>query len=105
MIRMRRLFFGRKGQSTLEYAVIIAVIGAGLVLLSQYVRRGYQGKLRSQADSLGQQFEPKVTTYDYIVKSQEVTVTNKVDEEGNINIIREGGGTEVSENRTVTSWE
>ncbi len=48
----------RKGQSTLEYAVIIAVVVGGLVMMQHYVKRGYAGKLKSAADDMGQQFDP-----------------------------------------------
>ena len=105
MIRMRRLFLGRRGQSTLEYAVIIAVIGAGLVLLSAYVRRGYQGRLRAQADNLGEQFDPGVTESEYIVVSSPVTVSSEVSEEGDIRTERAGGGTDVTKDTTTTPWE
>ncbi|MGE5309366.1 MAG: hypothetical protein ACM3OC_09795 [Deltaproteobacteria bacterium] len=49
---------GRKGQSTLEYAILIAVIVGGLVAMQYYVRRGYQGKLKSASDDMGEQYEP-----------------------------------------------
>lgn len=50
--------FSRKGQSTLEYAIIIAVVVGGLLAMQHYVKRGYQGKLKSAADDMGQQFDP-----------------------------------------------
>jgi len=102
---MRRLLLGRNGQSTLEYAVIIAVIGAGLVLLSAYVRRGYQGRLRAQADKLGEQFDPGITNSEYIVVSSPVTVESQVNETGDIKIQRTGGGTNVTTDTTTTPWE
>ena len=102
---MRRLFFGRRGQSTLEYAVLIAVIGAGLVLMSAYVRRGFQGRLRSQSDKLGEQFEPGKTSYEYIVESNDVTVANEVDASGNVKVTRTGGGTAVTTDKSTTPWE
>ena len=102
---MRRLFLGRKAQSTLEYAVLIAIIGAGLVLLSAYVRRGYQGKLRDSSERLGEQFEPKKTEYTHIVESNPVTVSNQVTAGGDIITERSGGGTTVREDRTVTPWD
>ncbi len=105
MIRMRRLFFGHKGQSTLEYAVMIAVIGAGLVLLSGYVRKGYQGRLRAQADNLGEQYDPKTSDYQYVVTSNPVTVSSTVSEEGDIRTERAGGGTTVTTDTTITPWE
>lgn len=54
--------FNRKGQSTLEYALIIAVVIAGLLLMQHYIRRGYAGKLKSSADDMGQQYDPVAYT-------------------------------------------
>ncbi len=105
MITLRRLFFTRKGQSTLEYAVLIAIIGAGLVMLSTYVRRGYQGRLRSQSDNLGEQFEPGKTTYEYVVDSSPVTVSNYTDAQGNVKVDKAGGRTNVDKDYTSTPWE
>jgi len=50
--------FNRKGQSTVEYALIIAVVVAGLLLMQHYVKRGYAGKLKSASDEMGEQFDP-----------------------------------------------
>jgi len=49
----------RKAQATLEYAVLIAVIAASLLTMKNYLKRGYQGKMRQNADTLGQQFATK----------------------------------------------
>lgn len=51
----------KRGQSTLEYAVVIAVVVAALVVMQLYVRRGFQGRLRQSADDIGEQFAPKVS--------------------------------------------
>lgn len=55
----------KKGQSTLEYAVVIAVVVAALVIMQMYVRRGFQGRLRQSADDIGEQFAPGAITYDW----------------------------------------
>lgn len=46
----------RRGQSTLEYAVVIAVVLAALIAIQIYVKRGIQGKLRSSTDQIGEQY-------------------------------------------------
>ena len=51
-----------KGQSTLEYALIIAVVVGALLAMDIYVKRGVQGKLRQATDDIGQQFEAENTT-------------------------------------------
>lgn len=47
---------GLKGQSTLEYAMIIAVVVGALILMQQYMKRGVQGKLRESVDNIGGQY-------------------------------------------------
>jgi len=51
----------RKAQTTLEYAVLIGVIVAGLIAMQIYLKRGWQGKLRESADNMGSQFTPGQT--------------------------------------------
>lgn len=47
-----------KGQSTLEYAVLIIIIIGALLTIQAYVKRGIQGRLRSASDDIGDQFDP-----------------------------------------------
>lgn len=47
-----------KGQSTMEYAVLVTVVVAALLAMQAYMKRGVQGKLRSAADDVGGQFSP-----------------------------------------------
>ena len=55
----------KKGQSTLEYAVVIVVVLAALLAIQVYVRRSIQGKLRSSTDSIGEQYSAGNTTSKY----------------------------------------
>jgi len=43
-----------KGQSTLEYALIIAVVVAAFLAMQHYMRRGVEGKLRESIDDMSQ---------------------------------------------------
>ncbi len=52
----------RRAQSTLEYALIVAVVVGGLIAMQVYVKRGLQGKLKESADQLGEQYSPGITT-------------------------------------------
>jgi len=62
--------FGRGGQSTLEYAILIIIIIGALLSIQVYIKRGIQGRLKSAADDIGDQFSPgnmngtKTTTLD-----------------------------------------
>ncbi|MFH1655892.1 MAG: hypothetical protein ABH954_04720 [Candidatus Omnitrophota bacterium] len=54
LIRLRK----KTAQSTLEYAIVIAVIVAALIAMQIFIRRGYMGSLKEGADSMGPQFSP-----------------------------------------------
>jgi len=74
-------FKRNKAQTTLEYAILIGVVVAGLIAMQVYLKRGYQGSLKESSDSMGKQFSPGYTTGHYetnsSTKSTEV-LANKV---------------------------
>ena len=51
-----------KGQSILEYAILLAVIVAALMIMQSLVKRGYQGGLKDAADKMGEQYSVGKTT-------------------------------------------
>lgn len=55
----------RRGQSTLEYAVVIAVVVGALVAMQYYIKRGVQGKLRESSDQIGEQYSAGNVTSKY----------------------------------------
>ena len=55
----------KRAQTTLEYAILIGVIVAGLIAMQVYLKRGFQGKLKEGADTMGQQFSPGHTVANY----------------------------------------
>lgn len=72
------MFMSKKGQSTLEYAIIVVVIVAALLAMQVYIKRGVQGKLRSSTDDVGEQYSPQITTGQYTTttgSTQHETVT------------------------------
>jgi hypothetical protein len=68
----------RKGQSTLEYAVLIVIIIAALLAMNQYIKRGLQGRLKSSTDDIGDQFSPGNTNFSRTVS----TASNTAEEFG-----------------------
>lgn len=46
----------KKGQSTLEYAILIIIILGALLSIQVYIKRGIQGRFKSAADDIGDQF-------------------------------------------------
>lgn len=67
-----------KGQSILEYAMIIAVVVAGLLAMNIYMRRGVEGKLRESTDNIGEQYEAGETTSNYVTTQAGSHVTHEV---------------------------
>ncbi len=50
-----------RGQSILEYAMIIAVVVGALLAIQIYMKRGLQGRLRESSDQIGEQFDADKT--------------------------------------------
>jgi hypothetical protein len=65
--------FNRKGQGTLEYALIIAVVVAGLLLMQYYVKRGFAGRLKSASDEMCEQFDPTAYNSNFQTHQQSET--------------------------------
>lgn len=54
----------KKGQSTLEYCVLIIVLLGALLTIQNYFKRGIQGRWKAAVDDLGDQYDPRVTNTD-----------------------------------------
>jgi hypothetical protein len=74
--------FTKKGQSILEYSILLAVVIAVLLIMQAYVKRGYSGSLKGAADRMGDGFSASGTT---IKEEQSMT--------GDQNIVTEVGTT------------
>lgn len=66
-----------KGQGTLEYALIIAVVVGALLAMRTYMTRSVQGKLREATDDIGSQYSAGNVTAKYITKQDEAKVTKE----------------------------
>ncbi|MBP7215877.1 MAG: hypothetical protein KBA46_01185 [Candidatus Omnitrophica bacterium] len=64
------IYMNKKGQSTLEYALIIAVVVAVLLTMQGYFKRALQGKFKSVSDDIGEQYSTQSTDSRY------TTITN-----------------------------
>lgn len=53
-----------QGQVAIEFAVLVVIIIAALLVMQIYLKRGISGKLRRFADSIGEQYDPRRTTSD-----------------------------------------
>ena len=76
LIRARKKL--SKAQASLEYAALIGVVVGAIILISTYMKRSVEGKLRANADDVGEQYDVAHGTYHYdssMVDPQEVTYT------------------------------
>ena len=48
----------KRGQSALEYALLIAVVVLALLAIAVYMQRGMRGRLKESTDQVGRQFDP-----------------------------------------------
>ena len=67
----------------MEYAILIIIIIGALVSIQVYIKRGIQGRLKSAADDIGEQFSPGNTNSVITTKSRSKTTdtfTNGVTE-------------------------
>ena len=56
------LIKNRKGQSMLEYALLLGVVIAGILIMQVFVKRSFQGGLKDAGDKIGDQFSAGGTT-------------------------------------------
>lgn len=54
-----------KGQSILEYALLLGIVVSGILIMQTFVKRGFQGSLKDSADKMGEQFSAHGTTTSY----------------------------------------
>ena len=50
----------RKGQTTLEYAILITIIIGAFLAMQLYLKRGFQGRWKTTMDDFGEQYDPRL---------------------------------------------
>jgi len=73
-----------KGQSALEYALVIAVAIVALIAVNAYMKRGMQGRLKESTDQIGRQWDPANFTSSWRTQSGGNSVTTESRAGGNI---------------------
>lgn len=95
----------KRGQSTLEYAVLATVIIGALLTIQVYIKRGVQGRLKTAADDIGDQYSEGNTN------SIKRTVTSSNTEEtfnagvSSSNILGNGEITNTTENSVIVNTQ
>lgn len=57
------------GQSTLEYAFVIAVIVGALIAMQIYIKRSMEGKMKSTSDEIGEGYSARNSKYENITET------------------------------------
>lgn len=70
----------RNGQTVLEFTVLIIVVISALIVMSTYVKRGFQGRWKQSVDDFGDQYDPNAVNaiVNYSTTSQSSTVVQAV---------------------------
>jgi len=78
----------KKGQSIIEYSMLIVIIIGVLLSVGTYFKRGVQGRWKDSVDQLGDQYHPGKTTgvIDYNTTVQSTTIVEGVEEDGGTKI-------------------
>ncbi len=98
---MFKLFQKKNAQSTLEYAVLIVIIIAALIAVQAYIKRGVQGRMKSSADDIGDQFSPGNTNVLKTIRTaSDTTELFGIDRDGNY---AQGVGSTVLKTPEVTN--
>ena len=105
--RVNKMVIKRKNQaqSTLEFAILIAVITAALVAMTVYIKRAIQGRLRTAADDISEQYSPTLTNANITTTSNSVTTSDTtVEDEGTLDF-RAITTTNATENSSRQGYE
>jgi Flp pilus assembly pilin Flp len=76
----------RRGQSILEYTVIVIIILGVMIAMKDYVKRGIQGRWKSATDDFGEQYDPQSinSSIVYGTQSNSQSIVGVVNGTGNV---------------------
>jgi hypothetical protein len=72
----------KRGQSLIEYSVLIIILIAVFLAMNSYIKRGIQGRWKTTVDDFGDQYDPNTINgvTNYILTSSANTVVRAVPE-------------------------
>lgn len=93
-----------RGQSTLEYVILIGFVVAALIAMGVYMKRGIQGRLRESTDQVGQQYSAGNTTGKYTTDVN-FKQTENMEQGGRTTTIINANTQKKTGSETVAGWE
>ena len=58
----------RKGQSVIEFTVLLVIVIGVFIAMQFYVKRGMQGRWKSSLDDFGEQYDPRLTNANTVTR-------------------------------------
>lgn len=95
----RRGLFLMRGQSVMETSILFMVIFFAFLAMITYIKRAVQGRLRTDADSLGQQYDYERTVGQMATRHDTHTTTQTATTEQSVT----DPWTHMAQNRMVTT--
>ncbi len=84
-----------KAQSTLEYALLIAVVTGSLLYMQNYLKRSMQGRLQRIGDQIGEQYSPYQTFRNVVAVTEVKNIQeNELRGVDSVRIEEQTGGTQ-----------
>lgn len=60
--------FSKKGQSALEFTILLMIVIGVFIAMQFYVKRGIQGRWKSSLDDFGEQYDPRLTNANVVTR-------------------------------------
>ncbi len=73
----------RKGQTLIEYTVIVIIIIGVMIAMRDYIKRGVQGRWKSATDDFGEQYDPQAVNSNIMYATQANSASTVTVEPGN----------------------
>ena len=58
----------RRGQSVIEFTVLLIIVIGVFIAMQFYVKRGLQGRWKSSLDDFGEQYDPRLTNANVVTR-------------------------------------
>ncbi len=58
----------RRGQSIVEFTVLLVIVIGVFIAMQFYVKRGIQGRWKSSLDDFGEQYDPRLTNANMVTR-------------------------------------
>ncbi len=59
----------RRGQSIMEFTILLVIVIGVFIAMQLYVKRGIQGRWKSTVDDFGDQYDPRLTNSNVVYRT------------------------------------